>query len=80
MMGTMGFGRKVREDGDSVRYEFGVDPAVVEGVLVVPVADVDSWYVQGSDDRPFTAQIVLHKALRLHRRDRAWPVDASFYS
>jgi hypothetical protein len=79
-MGTTGFGRKLSEDVDVVLYSFGVDPEVVEGVLVIPLTDIDSWYVDGSDDRPSTARNVLHKALRVHQRDGTWLVDASYYS
>ena len=79
-MATMGFGRLIGEDPRAVRYEFGTSPESIEGTLVIPVDDPDSWYVDGSTTKPALARNVLHKALRLHRRDGAWPRNASFFS
>lgn len=79
-MGTTGFGRLTGEDQDVVRYEFGSGPDAIEGTLVIPVADPEQWYVDGGEERPVLARDVLHKALRLQRRDGAWPRDASFFS
>ncbi|WP_277344774.1 hypothetical protein [Cellulomonas sp. IC4_254] len=44
------------------------------------MADPERWYVDGGEERPVLARHVLHKALRLQRRDGAWPRDASFFS
>ncbi|VTR76660.1 hypothetical protein [Cellulomonas hominis] len=79
-MATMGFGRLVGENSQTVRYEFGPNPESIEGILVIPLDDPDQWYVDGSDRKPVLARNVLHKALRLQRRDGAWPRNASFFS
>lgn len=79
-MAAMGFGRLVGEDSQSIRYEFGPDPQSIEGVLVIPLRDPEQWFVDGSSSKPVLARNVLQKALRLHRRDGAWPRSASFFS
>lgn len=79
-MATMGFGRLVSEDRDAVRYEFGSGPDAIEGTLVIPVSDPEQWYVDGGEQKSVLARNVLHKALRLQRRDGVWPRDASFFS
>jgi hypothetical protein len=77
---TDGFGRLVGEDADAVRYEFGSGPDTIEGTAVIPVIDPGQWYVGGGEERSVLARNVLHQALRLQRRDGAWPRDASFFS
>ncbi|WP_431837136.1 hypothetical protein [Cellulomonas sp. Y8] len=79
-MGTTGFGRLLSEGADVARYEFGPEPSSVRGVLVIPLDDPEQWYVEGQEERSVLARNVLHKALRLRRRDGVWPRDASFFS
>ncbi len=79
-MGTTGYGRRVAEDGRTVRYAFGAGPGKIDGILVIPVDDPDGWFVEGREDRPVVARNVLHKALRSRRRAGEWPRDASFFS
>jgi hypothetical protein len=80
-MGFMAFGHKESETADKVRYAFGAsadDPEA--GVLVIPVADLEAWYVEGRKDRPMSAQRVFGKACRIHRDSGDWPEWASFYA
>lgn len=79
-MAGMAFGRKVAESATEVRYAFGETPVADEGVLVIPFEDLDAWYVEGTQDRPISAQWALVKVLRLHRREGGWPEKAAFYS
>ncbi|UJP39838.1 hypothetical protein [Cellulomonas palmilytica] len=79
-MGGVAYGRKVDESPDEVRYAFGATPELGEGVLVVPVADLDAWCVQGSPERPLSAQWVLVKALRVRRTSGRWPERVAFRS
>lgn len=69
-MGFMACGRKVREDERSVAYAFGTSPEDADGgVLVIPVDDVEAWYVDGAADaRPPSARRVAGKAVRLRER------------
>ena len=46
--------------------------AADEGVLVIPVDDADTWYVEG-------VEWALIKVLRLHRNEGVWPDRAAFY-
>lgn len=70
----------VTESVTEVRYAFGATPEADEGVLVVPVADPDAWYVEGTHERPVTAQWALLAVLRRHRREGRWPAQAAFHS
>ena len=80
-MGFMAYGRRVAETADEVRYAFGTSETDPEaGVLVIPVADPDSWFVDGREDRPLAARRVLGKALRLHQQAGEWPEWASVFS
>jgi hypothetical protein len=80
-MGFMAYGRKVAETADEVRYAFGESEGDPEaGVLVIPVADPESWYVDGREGHPRAAQRVFGKAARLRRQAGEWPEWASFYS
>lgn len=79
-MGAVAYGRKVREDGASVSYTFGIEPASPEGVLVIPVADPDAWYVEGGEARPVAALRVLGKAVRTFRSSGSWPDVVAFQS
>lgn len=80
-MGFIAYGRKVAQTRDEVRYAFGIsedDPDA--GVLVIPVADPESWFVEGRDGQSMAARRVLGKAVRLWRTTGEWPERASFYS
>lgn len=79
-MGAVAYGRKVREDDESVSYTFAIEPAAPEGVLVIPVVDPDAWYVDGSDARPTAALRVLGKAVLTFRRSGSWPEVVAFQS
>lgn len=79
-MGAVAYGRRVREDRTSVSYTFGIEPGSPDGVLVVPVADPDAWYVDGSDERPAAALRVLGKAVRTFRSTGGWPESVAFQS
>ena len=91
-MAGMAFARRVGESATEVRYAFGATPAADEGVLVIPVADVDAWRVEGADDesdvrrddrpddRPLSARWALLKVLRMYRKEGRWPERAAFYS
>ena len=79
-MAGMAYGKKLSEDPSVVRYAFGPSPSEVHGVLVVPVDDVDSWYVEQATDRPTYARWVFSKVYRLWSSSGTWPDDARFYS
>ncbi len=83
-MAGMAFARKVAESGVEVRYAFGATPEADEGVLVIPLADLDAWRVEGSDAGPdgwpVSARWALVKVLRVHREEGRWPGTAAFYS
>lgn len=79
-MAVIVYGRKVREDAAEVAYSYGSAPDAPEGVLVIPVGDVDAWHVEGQEGEPFGARRVFQKALRGHRATGAWPQDASHYA
>ncbi len=73
-------GRKLREDAGEVAYSYGSAPEASEGVLVIPVDDVEAWRVDGQEGHPFGARRVFQKALREQRATGAWPEDASHYA
>lgn len=75
----MAFGLKIAESATEVRYGFGETPAADEGVLVIPIDDLDAWYVEGVDHRPLAAEWALVKVLRVHRKEGVWPDRAAFY-
>ena len=81
-MGMLVHGRKVRESATEVAYSFGFEPDVPDGVLVIPVDDVQAWYVEGSDahPKPVGARRIMAKAYRLRCAQGSWPDDASFHS
>ncbi|WP_148234418.1 hypothetical protein [Cellulomonas flavigena] len=61
-------------------YTFGVEPTSPAGVLVIPVAAPDAWYVDGSEARPAAALRVLGKAVRTFRGSGSWPDAVAFQS
>lgn len=79
-MGAMAYGRKVREDDASVSYTFSGETTEPEGVLVIPLTDPETWYVEGRDHKPLTALRVLGKAAKLHRLSGSWPDTVIFQS
>jgi hypothetical protein len=76
----MAYGTKLSEDSNAVRYTFGPSPSDVRGVLVVPVDDMDSWFVEQATDRPMHARWVFSTIYRLWRSSGTWPEVAAFYS
>lgn len=61
-------------------YAFGDTPDASEGVLVIPLDDVDAWRVEGRDGEAFGARRVFQKALRRQRATGSWPLDATHYA
>lgn len=79
-MGAIAYGRKLREDAAAVACSFGITPQDPEGVLVIPLHDLDAWYVEGQDRTPFEASRVFAKAVRLRGATGRWPDEAMFFS
>jgi hypothetical protein len=79
-MGAIAYGRRLRQDASAVAYTFGLDPDEPDGIVVIPLDDPGSWYVEDAADRPLAAEHVVIKAYRLHRTTGAWPEIASFFS
>lgn len=79
-MGAVAYGRKVHEDDARVSYTFAIEPTRPEGVLVIPVADPDTWYVEGRDDKPKAALRILGKAVLTFRREGSWPDVVAYQS
>lgn len=79
-MAAIVYGRKLREDAEQVAYSFGRAPDTSEGILVIPVENIDAWYVEGHEGESVSARRILQKAVRLQRRTGSWPEDASFYA
>lgn len=80
-MGFAAYGRRLDEGPEVVRYAFGIDEHDPEaGVLAIPVADPEQWYVDGRTDRPKSASVVAVKAVRERERTGAWPEWASHFA
>lgn len=81
-MAIIVYGRNVRESAAEVAYTFGDDPNEASGVVVIPLDDVEAWYVEGVERgrEPFGAKRVAGKAYAMHSRTGAWPEDGSYYA
>ena len=75
------YGNLVSSDATSARYEFGLDAQDPDrGTLVIPVDDPSAWYVEGRDDLPRTAALVVGKAVRLRTELGEWPAHAPVFT
>ncbi|UZN03864.1 hypothetical protein [Cellulomonas sp. S1-8] len=79
-MGAAAYGSRLSQDDVHVRYSFGVDPGVPEGVLVIPLDDPGAVYAEDRDRLPMDAERVFWKALRMHRQTGTWPEHVAFQS
>jgi hypothetical protein len=80
-MAFLAYGRRLSVDATHVRYDYGLtedDPA--RGVLVIPVADPEAWFMEGRDDHPRGAARVAGKAALHHERTGEWLENASYFS
>ena len=80
-MAAQAFGVLVSVDEEAARYDCGIeedDPA--RGIVVIPIAAPDHWYMEGRDDRPNFARNIVGRALHLRGRSGAWPQNASYQS
>ena len=80
-MAAQAFGLLLTVDEVAVRYDCGTredDP--LRGVVVIPIAEPESWYMEGRSDRPRFAKNIVGRALNLRERTGAWPKNASFQS
>ncbi len=83
------WGRKVAESPAApgapatVSYAFGDGPDAVRGVVVIPVDDAASSYLEGRPGDPMIgrqAAAVAHKARRTFEATGAWPDAAHHFS
>ncbi len=80
-MASHAYGRLLSADDECARYDYGIDAEdPLRGVVVIPVRDPESWFMEGRDDRPRMAGSVTARAVREFERTGAWPEWASIFT
>lgn len=80
-MASSAYGRLVSADDEFARYDYGIDPEdPLRGIIVIPVHDPESWYMEGRDDHPRMALSVTARAVREFEKSGNWPEWASIFT
>lgn len=81
-MASSAYGELIFNDGEVVVYRFATKPGMWEGVLEIPVRDVQAWHIHGRQEPggPMAASAVMMKAVRRYREAGTWPSRVAFQS
>ncbi|QAY72186.1 hypothetical protein ET445_01360 [Agromyces protaetiae] len=83
-MAVLLYGRLLTVDATAARYAYGrdrsvwIEPDRADGIVVIPVAHPEDWYVEGTEQRLKPAAALVHKARKSFRTDGAWPEGVAF--